>query len=128
MRIAYCKLGRAIHLNPAHFGMQGDPAAPQLIRRLAERNPEHTFVVASKSDHDLGFMPPNVEALWPEDAPRAQWRYTGPGKPLEAIPEGIAYEQEVVVPAIAAMDGVILDLGQHGTSHSFIPQTPVLWA
>jgi hypothetical protein len=128
VRIGYAKLGRAIHLDPAKYGMQGDPAAPQLIRRLALRNPEHTFVVASKSDGAMEYLPPNCENAWPLDAPRAQWRYLGPGKPLEAIPEGIAYEREVVVPLIGELDGMILDLGQHGTSHSFVPQTPVTWA
>lgn len=128
MRIGYAKLGRAIHLDPGKYGMQGDPAAPQLIRRLALRNPEHTFVVASKSDGAMEFLPANCENAWPADAPRAQWRYLGPGKPLEAIPEGIAYEREVVVPLLGQLDGMILDLGQHGTSHMFVPQTPVTWA
>jgi hypothetical protein len=92
------------------------------------RNPEHTFVVSSKNDCDLSVMPTNVENAWPADAPRAQWRYLGPGRPLEAIPEGIAYERDVVVPLLGQLDGMILDWGQHGTSHMFIPQTPHTWA
>ena len=95
MRIGYGKLGRSMKIDPQYFGMQGDPEAPNLLLRLAERNPDDEFYVIGKHDGHAGDMAPNVIDPWPGED---RTSYTA----LEDL--------------ITGLDGVILHVGQHGTT------------
>lgn len=137
MKVGYAKFGRSIQFDPAKYGPQGDPEAPQLLRRLARRNPDHEFVVIGKnSGWDKAEMPPNVTNLWVPEVPKALWWSQGDvwgcglcktpndGREFDCCDRARwawAYERWVV-DRIAELDGVVLHVGQHGTSS--IPITP----
>lgn len=112
-RIGYAKLGRAIDFNADKWGFQGDAEAPNLLRRLARRNPNVTFVLVGRNT-DRGALTeelPNVENPW-------AGRTIGSG-------DGYATKISLVM---AGLDGVVLQVGQTGTSHRAIPQSKSTWA
>jgi hypothetical protein len=137
VRIGYGKLGRSLTLDPAKYGPQGDAEAPQLLERLARRNPNVEFVIVGKhaSKVDLSTLPPNVSSPWTPGIPRAAWNAKGssyfcsfcratitqPGVCCEKSAAVMADEQNVE--SII----VILHVGQHGTTNTFIPQTKNTW-
>lgn len=112
-RIGYAKLGRAIDFNPGKWGFQGDAEAPNLLRRLARRNPDTTFVLVGRNTDrgELHDELPNVENPW-------EGRTIGTGV-------GYATKMSLVM---AGLDGMVLQVGQTGTSHRAIPQSKSTWA
>lgn len=107
MIIGYSKIGRSLSMDPNKYGYQGDAEAPNLLRRLALRNPQQTFAVIGKHTKkpDVASFPSNI--LWP-------WLTMN--------------EEEIVAWGIANLDGNIVHLGQHGTSHQRIPMVSDTWA
>lgn len=126
MRIGYAKLGRSMQFDPSKGGFQGNPTVVKLLSRLAERNPEHTFVLAGKNDGMLEGLPANIENPW-QGQKLAAWTQNKAG---ETVPNQdiLDFEDSVIVPMIAGLDGIIVHAGQHGTSHFPIPPTPNTWA
>jgi hypothetical protein len=104
VRIAYAKLGRSILLDPAKWGVVGGDNEPlHLLLDLAERHPEHTWVVAGRHSGDPGNLPTNVE--------------------VPALPKGDDAEAQAVIEALYEnVDRAVIHLGQHGTSNQPIPQ------
>lgn len=143
-RIGYAKVGRSMMMDPSSFGMQGDPEAPQLLKRLALRNPDVTFVIVGKNDRYAEGWPPNVENPW-VGLPGGQ-PYNNvdakkePPAGVEFVPYrnanggGFYVNQEAhdrdryVTDIVAGLDGMIVHLGQHGTSHIEIPHSKFTWA
>jgi len=146
-RIGYMKTARSLGLDPNKHGFQGDAEAPNLLRRLAVRHPEVTFVVAGRNTGGtLGL--PNIENPWDTE-------YTGPtfrgssvekgeegfvsfrynrksgntteGKGYVINPEGLERDKRMAA-LIASLDGIIIHAGNMGTSHIPIPQADVSWA
>lgn len=68
-RIGYAKLGRSIPFDPRHYGMSGNAEAPQLLMRLARRNPDVEWVLVGKHKPLPHGAPPNIVDPWP---PRMQ--------------------------------------------------------
>lgn len=112
MRIGYGKLGRSMKMNPSKFGQQGDPEAPQLLRRLALRNPDVEWVIVGRNDGYLDDMPDNVVNAFPPH--------------LKLTDSHEAFED--VAEIIANLDGVVIHIGQHGTSQTPITASKVSWA
>jgi hypothetical protein len=105
-RIGYAKIGRSITFDRDKYGFQGDAEAPQLLERLALRNLDVEFVcVGATSKFEKSGMPSNVSNLW---------------DPSKLHPNNLARE-------IATLDGCIVHLGQHGTSHTSIPMSDKTW-
>jgi hypothetical protein len=111
MKFGYCKLGRSINFDPNSWGFQGDQEAVNLLYRLAARNPEHEFIVVGRNSKDKTFPYSNITNPWSE-------RPTG-GAP------GFADKLSVVM---GTYDGLIVNVGQHGTSHQSIPFSKSTWA
>jgi hypothetical protein len=109
VRIGYSKLGRSMTVNEDKYGFQGDAEAPQLLRRLAKRNPNHTFVMIGKHQKgvDRSAWPTNIEWPWLD--------FEGD-------------QAAVIDHAIATLDANIVHMGQHGTSHQRLPMVPDTWA
>jgi hypothetical protein len=111
MRIGYAKLGRSLKFNKSTFGFQGDSEAPQFLERLAKRNPQHEFLIIGKNDGDASSMPPNVTNPW-----------------LGAKGNEAAEVEQHVITMTATLDGFVMQVGQHGTSHSPITHSDTPWA
>lgn len=123
-RIGYAKLGRSMAFAEERQGFQGNAACGNLLVRLAERNPDVEFVLVGKSDNSTEGFPENITNPWAGKA-RSGWNQRK-GGPLEYTP-GRGEEYDVVAD-MRGLDGMILHLGQHGTTHDAIPQVPFLWA
>jgi hypothetical protein len=111
-RIGYAKLGRSISFDRNKHGFQGDAEAPQLLIRLAERNPDVEWVVVGRNNSfDAAQMPSNVTNGWAS-------------KPRTGQALGLF---EKLVPFIGGLDGMVMHAGQHGTSQMSIPQSHSTW-
>jgi hypothetical protein len=129
MRIGYGKIGRTIGLTPQSWGVVGgDDEAPLLLKTLAERWPEHTFVLLGRNSgevpQDVGF-PPNVENPFINLRGDILNLSRGNHSPM-TLPE--LYRSapgliQVWAPVFDTLDHVIMWQGQHGTSNYPIPKT-----
>lgn len=107
-RIGYAKIGRSISFNRSKHGFQGDAEAPQLLERLVHRNPDVRWVLVGKNDGSIDI--PNVENPW------------------EGYNNTDTRRNAEVARIIGELDGMVVHLGQHGTSQNMIPQSPNTWA
>lgn len=128
MRVGYGKIGRALGLPPASWGeIGGDNEPPILLNKLARRNPEHTFVLMGRNSGenptDIG-LPANVENPWPAMADEFRSWTKGNATPMtqEQLIRTDQGLRELLRPQYEALDGVVLWVGQHGTSNSIIPK------
>ena len=107
--LGYAKLGRSMGFDPKHWGMQADAEAPNLLVRLAKRNPDVTFALVGKHTPITIELPPNVYDPWPS------WSVS-----LEDVESVIGYAQR-------ELNGMIMHVGQHGTSQVPIPLLATHW-
>lgn len=147
-RIGYAKIGRSIGMDPDKFGFQGDAEAPNLLRRLALRNPDTTFVLVGRnSGGDMCL--PNVKNPWdnvyqggtyynsPSDKAKARLEERFPdatyhaykhGKGTGFFVERKGRERDIAISnIISRLDGIIVHAGQMGTSHISIPPSNTTW-
>lgn len=107
MKIGYSKFGRSIGLDPAKYGPQGDAEAPNLLFRLARRNPDHTWVIVGRRRaYDTSILPSNVYDPWLDGATK----------------------EEVGEWAAANLDANVMHLGQHGSSSRPIAKVDTPWS
>lgn len=109
MKVGYAKLGRSMNFDVNKHGFQGDAEAPNLLYRLARRNPDVTWHLVGRNNAGSNLLEPNVINPWGD-------RGTSPG---------FADKMSVY---IGTLDAVVVQVGQHGTSHSCIPQSHSTWA
>lgn len=109
-RIGYGKLGRSISFTEDKWGFAGDQEAPQLLLRLADRNPDIEWVIVGRNDLDTRELRPNITNPWSGR----------PSGPCHGLADKISW-------LIGTLDGVVLHAGQHGTSHMSIPESKVTW-
>jgi hypothetical protein len=135
---AYGKIGRSIALTSSGWGVVGgDSEPPRLLRSLALRNPDDTFVIVSMCRDDpakCGY-PPNVVNSWTPE--RLDW-YRAAIRPAQARmkrkaprPENWSWlddlrEMTGVIDALllsltGKLSGIIVWAGQHGTSNTVLP-------
>lgn len=146
MRIGYAKMGRSMTLDPDKYGPQGDAEAPQLLERLALRNPDVEWVIVGKHGKvGSRVFPPNVKIVWPDELPRARWNAKGKGnyfcsfcrETLNTFDVNARCQCErgnqvrdaelVLIETMRNLDGMVVHLGQHGTSQTSIPQSNDRW-
>lgn len=132
-RIGYAKLGRSLKLERTTFGFQGDAEAPNLLIRLARRNPDVEFVITGRNDRipneqwtDL----PNITNPWTALPPGTNgWR---PGREPKSVlpPDPVLVEFErYMIEYAQNLDGAIVHVGQHGSVHLYdIPKSSSTWA
>lgn len=140
MRVGYACLGRTMKFQPGRWGFQGDAEKPNLLRRLATRNPGVEWVVVGHNDG--GERPlelPNVTNPWfgaretaARTPPRADGYYRTPfepywtGRPAWWCSEVTGFEDDLVE-LISNLDGVVLHVGQHAPTQLRIPQANRTW-
>ena len=130
MRIGYGKVGRSMPLSLAKCGtLGGDVEMAAVVKTLAERNPEHTFVLIGRNDgsrpEDVG-LPDNVENPWIDWAPelrRLKLKYdvASGNLSIEDHKKLQKVYDELTLPTIAGLDGIVLWAGQHGTTNLSLP-------
>lgn len=143
MRIGYAKLGRSLSFDPGRWGFQGDAEAPNLLMRLARRNKNVEWVIIGKNSGDGWQSEPNISNPWRGEVSGQPYNNVSakqtppPGKPFIPYRNSgggfwvnvEAYQRDLRVAAeIEKLDGVVLHIGQHGTSHVPIPQSNSTWA
>ncbi len=130
MKIGYGKVGRSMPLSLAKCGtLGGDVEMAAVVKTLAERNPDHTFVLVGRNDGsepaDVG-LPPNVENPWIEWAPRlaAEKVRRGVNHGNLSVEDHMTLQDiydELTLPTITGLDDMVLWAGQHGTTNAPIP-------
>lgn len=140
MRIGYACLGRTMKFEQGRWGFQGDAEKPNLLYRLAKRNPDIDWVVVGHNDgsHELDKIP-NIYNLWHgarESAavtpPRSDGFYRTPfapywtGKPAWWCSEVSGFEDDLVQ-LISRLDGMVIHVGQHAPTQLRIPQAARTW-
>jgi len=146
VRIGYAKLGRSMTFDDAKFGYQGDAEAPNLLRRLAQRFPQHTFVVVGKNNGGGNLGCPNIVnpydtmydgvttfntwsegARVPEGATLVTYPVSDHKTGWYAKPEGVARDL-VIAQTIRDLDGMIVHMGNMGIVHSTgVPASKTTW-
>lgn len=133
MRIGYSKLGRSIMLPASKWSVKGgDIDAPNLLRQLAERHPEHEFVLVGRNSGETAEeagLPSNVINPWHE------WRDVVPyltdtpkqRKTLQRMRDVIQEMDDLTRETIVSCDAHVMWLGQHGTSNQPIPVIGKSW-
>lgn len=136
---AYGKIGRVIGLRQDKWGyVGGDNEPPRLLRMLAERSPEDTWIIVSHCYDDpaeCGF-PPNVVNMWTPE--RRSWsrdqlalvkeRWRGastPAQKLDRAREIMDVCDMLYLPLAEKLDGVVMWIGQHGPVNSAVKAVAV---
>lgn len=136
MRFGYCKLSRAMPLDPAKWGIVGgDDEPPLLLKTLAERHPEHEWVIVGRNSlerpADVG-LPPNVVNPWTELMPLVKRDVAGRDAPQRITGDDLRHVLDVydryTLPLFRDLDGLIVWAGQHGTSNSPLPMIGTSYA
>lgn len=110
-RIGYGKLGRSINFNEAKYGFQGDAEAPNLLYRLARRNPDVLWIVVGRSEGEIPDGYDNIITPWASRQVGNAWGFS-----------------DKLSVYISTLDGMVIQHGQSGTSHHSIPQSDSTWA
>lgn len=145
MRVGYGKLGRVIPFDPGKWKFAGEAEAVNILYRLAERNPDVEWHVIGKSS-GVPNGPPNIVTYWDEFTPKSAWGVstTAPSgrmcnyckQPAEIITTQLrccersreaADREDQLVRSAVSLDAMVIHLGQHGTSHNFIPKVGKTW-
>jgi len=107
----------------------GDDEPPLLLRTLAERHPEHEFVIVGKNSGDDvtdAGLPPNVTNPWRTLAGEVRRAVGGRDQPIRITGDDLKHVLQVyddlVIPLFRDLDGLIVWAGQHGTSNSPLPR------
>lgn len=107
----------------------GDDEPPLLLKTLAERHPEHEFVIVGRNSGEhpsqVG-LPSNVTNPWVELAPIVKRELAGRDQPARIIDDNLKHVLDVfdrnVTPLFTDLDHLIVWCGQHGTSNSPMPK------
>lgn len=130
VNIGYLKIGRSMPLTLAKCGnLGGDVECAAVVAELARRHPADTFTLIGRNTGetptDVG-LPGNVTNPWTEWAPvlRARLNAAGLNHPDLAIEEHLRCRDifdELTLEAFTKLDGLVVWIGQHGTSNAPIP-------
>lgn len=145
MRVAYGKLGRVILFDQSRWKMAGEAEAVNVLYRLARRNPGVEWHVAGKSSGVPDRRYENIITYWSEDTPKSAWGVIKGGgghqcnychtpasmttyrlECCDRSRDAVKHE-EYLAGQMAQMDATLIHLGQHGTSHNFIPKVGKSW-
>lgn len=127
MIIGYGKLGRSMPLDLTKCGpLGGDVEMVPTVQLLAERHPEHEFWLVGRNTleyPELVGMPKNVFNPWIDWAPEIRQRIKHAG--LDYANLSVAdhvrlakIHMDVVGDVFAELDGMVMWLGQHGTTNT----------
>lgn len=116
MRVGYGKVSRVVEMDPQKWGESGgDNEPPTLLLTLAQRHPDVEWVVTSANS---GWAPPlpNITNPWLEWRPELKFKGTD-----DSFARVRRYDA-VTGPTYDSLDGVVMWMGQHGTTNSPLPK------
>lgn len=130
-RFGYGKIGRSMPLTLdrcANLG--GDVEMVAVVKTLALRHPEHTFVLVGRNDGSVPAevgLPPNVENPWIGWAPvlrrtRAERDLNHGNLTIEDHGRMRDVFDELTLDTFTGLDGIVLWAGQHGTTNTPLPR------
>ena len=131
--IGYGKLGRSMPLVASEVDFSDDEPV-RLLRDLAHRHPEDTFVILghnSCDDNVTAQLPDNVVNPWHDTWKQSlQELKVGWKSPLsrENQMRIVQWGDDNILPEFRKCDAVIIWLGQHGNTNSFIPAAHGSWS
>jgi hypothetical protein len=131
--IGYGKLGRSMPLTLAKCGnLGGDVEMVAVVKRLAQRHPDDTFLLLGRNSGEIPSeigLPTNIVNPWTE------WGWSDALKGIVARSglKGVTLTSErqlrlrgifdcLVGPTFDTLDGMVMWVGQHGTSNTPIPK------
>lgn len=130
LTVGYAKLGRSMELNLAKCtSLGGDNEMVPTIKLLAERHPDVNFILVGRNSGenptDVG-LPRNVSNPWAWWAPELRRRLNerGLNYPNLSIDDHVKLKhvmQSIVGDTITSLDGLVMWIGQHGTSNFPLP-------
>lgn len=138
-QIGYACLGRTMKFSSDRHGFQGDAEKPNLLFRLAERNPDVDWVVVGHNDagtfptflniinpwenarQAAALMPPRTDGFY-----RTAFAPYWTGKPSYWCSEVSGFE-DWLVEKISQLDGIVIHVGQHAPTQIRIPQAKNTW-
>lgn len=130
LKIGYAKLGRSMPLRLDKCGsLGGDNEMVPTVKMLAERHPNVEFVLIGRNSGenpvDVG-LPANVTNPWIEWGPQVRTAINAERLSYAnlTIPDHIRVKNilhEITGPTIRDMDGIVMWLGQHGTTNTPLP-------
>jgi len=138
-RIGFATLGRSMQFSADKYGPQGDAEAPQLLERLARRNPDVEWYIIGKSN-GIRQWPSNVQDAWPMGISKASWTYTNGDyrcsycKAVDNVGDCcekarmVHDVEDYIVDRTRRLDGMVVRVGQHGCVHARIPVAGGSWA
>src|SRR5690349_8683387 len=103
-------------MDPAKWGESGgDNEPPTLLRTLAQRHPDVEWVVTSANS---GWTPPlpNITNPWIDWRPELKFKVRD-----DSFARVRRYDA-VTGPTYDSLDGVVMWMGQHGTTNSPLPK------
>lgn len=125
--VGYMKIGRTIHLDPRKWGfVGGDDEPPLTLRTLAERNPQHQFVIVGLNsgwETAKDSYPLNVINPWPT-MPEVR---EGIAKSNTSDDVYRAFMNSRLHRIFTELDALIVWAGQSGTSNTAIPKVGSSW-
>lgn len=146
MKIGYGKLGRVLQFDSTKHKFAGEAEAVNVLYRLAARNPHVEWHIIGKSSGVPNSRYANIHTYWhDEDGAKAFWgAKTGGGYECthcKTMAPGlssmfldccdtarrIGKREQVIADVAGTLDGMVIHLGQHGTSHNFIPKVGCTW-
>jgi hypothetical protein len=147
MRVGYSKLGRVVGFEPSKWKMAGEAEAVNILYRLAKRNSDIEFHVSGKSSGQPNPQYPNIVTYWDEHTPKSAWGVSTTAEsgrqcnyckePAPVVIQRLtccnrakeaSEREDYLAEVTAGLDAVVTHLGQHGTSHNFIPKVGKTWA
>lgn len=131
MKFGFAKIGQRLQLDPYRADFAGSAAPANLLRRLARRNPEHTWwIVGRSAGWSSADWPSNVQNVWPGHLASKQPyhnRYTDGVRTLEVVNPDVLEYEERVIQFIESLDGMVLISGTNTTGSEPIPKTGKRW-
>lgn len=116
MRVGYGKVSRVVEMDPSKWGESGgDNEPPTLLLTLAQRHPEVEWVVTSANS---GWAPPLPNIVNPWREWRAELKFKGTDDSFARVRRYDA----VTGPTYDTLDGIVMWMGQHGTTNSPLPK------
>lgn len=116
MRVGYGKVSRVTEIDPKRWGESGgDNEPPTLLLTLARRHPDVEWVVTGANS---GWSPPLPNIVNPWQEWRVQLKFTRHDDSFARVRRYDA----VTGSTYDSLDGVVMWMGQHGTTNSPLPK------
>jgi hypothetical protein len=133
MKVGFAKIGQRLQLDLEKTGFQGAASPARLLRRLARRNPGVEWIIVGRNaGWNVNAWPVNVTNAWPVELASKQPyhnAYHDGVRQLDVVnPDVLSYENDVIIPMISNLDGMVVFLGSNSPGSIPHPKRGKTWA